>query len=470
MRFGCPLALMFALLAASPVLAQSPTSEAYTYRASDGRTIDADRGVIYVLENRDDPGSREIPLAWMRLRSPADSPSAPIVYLAGGPGGSGIATLDGPRQPMFLALLEVADVIVFDQRGVGASGALPRCQVEAPFDASQPLTEVTYTAYAAQTFETCVAEWQGQGIDLSGYTTEEAADDVADLAASLGERRVNLMGISYGTHLAFSILRRHPELVDRVVLASVEGPDQTVKLPAAVDAAFERIDAAVPDLELVELMHRVHQAYAQPQPLTIHGPNGETATFYADAFALQMMAGFIAKNPDGVSDLALFYSALDQGAGDAIAPFIYGAFLAEPMAFSGMTEATDIASGVSLERRRLLAEQAPSSLLGLAVNFPMPQLVDALPGQDLGDAFRAPVLWNGPALILSGDLDIRTPMDEQATAIAGLSGAQTILVHNGGHDLFEAHPDVPGILVEFFSGRPVTIERLDLPAPVLEQP
>ena len=58
MRFACPLALMFALLAASPVLAQSPTSEAYTYRASDGRTIDADRGVIYVLENRDDPGSR----------------------------------------------------------------------------------------------------------------------------------------------------------------------------------------------------------------------------------------------------------------------------------------------------------------------------------------------------------------------------------------------------------------------------
>ncbi|WP_051257291.1 alpha/beta fold hydrolase [Brevundimonas aveniformis] len=470
MRFACPLAFMFALLAASPVLAQPPTVEAFDYRAADGRTIRAERGVIYVPENRDDAGTRQIPLAWVRLRSTAAAPGAPIIYLAGGPGGSGISTLEGPRQPVFLALLEVSDIVFFDQRGVGASGALPTCTAEAPFNFRQPLTEASYTDYAAGALSTCATVWREQGIDLSGYTTPEAADDVADLAAALGAPRVNLMGISYGTHLAFSILRRHPELIDRIVLASVEGPDQTVKRPDAIDAAFGRIDAAMPDVELVDLMRRVHAAYAEPQPMTVRSPDGEAATFYIDAFAIQMMAGFIAKNPSGLSDLAMLYGALDQGAADAVAPFVYGAFFGEPMTFSGMAEATDIASGVSTERRRLIAEQAPTALLGSAANFPMPQLADLLPELDLGEGFRETVLWDGPALILSGDLDVRTPMDEQATAISGLSGAQTILVHNGGHDLFEAHPDVPGILVEFFSGRPVTIERLDLPAPVLEQP
>lgn len=465
MRFAFPLALSLVLFAASPVLAQTPTSEAFAFRAADGREINADRGVIYVPETRSHPDARQIPVAWVRLRSTARTPGAPIIYLAGGPGGSGIATLDGPRQPVFLALLEVSDVVVFDQRGVGASGALAPCSAQSPFDASQPLTEATYTAYAADALTACATVWRDQGIDLSGYTTPEAADDVADLAAALGAPRVNLMGISYGTHLAFSILRRHPALIDRVVLASVEGPDQTVKRPDAIDAAFGRIDAAMPEVELVDLMRRVHAAYAEPQPMTVRSPDGEAATFYIDAFAIQMMAGFIAKNPSGLSDLAMLYGALDQGAADAVAPFVYGAFFGEPMTFSGMAEATDIASGVSTERRRLIAEQAPTALLGSAANFPMPQLADLLPGLDLGEDFRAQVSWDGPVLILSGDLDVRTPLEEQAEATAGLSGGQTIIVHNGGHDLFEAHPDVPTILLDFFSGRIVPATRLELAAP-----
>ena len=54
-------------------------------------------------------------------------------------------------------------------------------------------------------------------------------------------------------------------------------------------------------------------------------------------------------------------------------------------------------------------------------------------------------------LLLSGDLDVRTPLEEQAEATAGLKRLHRILVRNGGHDLFEAHPDVPAILVDFFS-------------------
>ena len=44
--------------------------------------------------------------------------------------------------------------------------------------------------------------------------------------------------------LAFAAMRQHPRSIGRVALASVEGMSQTVKLPAHVDAAFARIDAA----------------------------------------------------------------------------------------------------------------------------------------------------------------------------------------------------------------------------------
>jgi pimeloyl-ACP methyl ester carboxylesterase len=72
-----------------------------------------------------------------------------------------------------------------------------------------------------------------------------------------------------------------------------------------------------------------------------------------------------------------------------------------------------------------------------------------------------------PVLLFAGDLDVRTPLEEQARATAGLANLHRILVRNGGHDLFEAHPDVPRLLVDFFAGRPVTIRELQLPAPRL---
>jgi hypothetical protein len=50
-------------------------------------------------------------------------------------------------------------------------------------------------------------------------------------------------------------------------------------------------------------------------------------------------------------------------------------------------------------------------------------------------------------------------------ATAGLKRLHRILVRNGGHDLFEAHPQVAGILVDFFSGRKVGVTELTLPPP-----
>ena len=75
----------------------------------------------------------------------------------------------------------------------------------------------------------------------------------------------------------------------------------------------------------------------------------------------------------------------------------------------------------------------------------MPQLRGAVPGLDLGDGFQRESSSSIPVLLLSGDLDVRTPLEEQAEATAGLKRLHRILVRNGGHDLFEAHPQVPEI-------------------------
>jgi pimeloyl-ACP methyl ester carboxylesterase len=263
------------------------------------------------------------------------------------------------------------------------------------------------------------------------------------------------------------MMRRHPLSVGRVAFSSVEGMSQTVKLPAHVDATYARIDAAVGG-GLVERMRRVH-ARLDARPLTLTaGPPDARISFRMDSFAARRMAGGLMADPAGYARVAGAYAALEAGQGQAVAQPLYDFFYRTPISV-GMGDLMDVASGITDARQALIARQAPASLLGLSVNFPMPQLRRAVAGLDLGDAFRREIRSNHPVLVFEGDLDVRTPLEEQAIATSGLSRMHRILVRNGGHNLFEAHPDVANILIAFFSGRPVTVRELTLPRPSLEQ-
>lgn len=455
------LTALFAL-GAAPAAAAAPLKiEPTTFKLADGTDLPVERGSFSVPEDRNDQRSRRIDIGFIRFKSTAARPGRPIVYLAGGPGGSGVGAAHGARQPVFLALRAVADVIALDQRGVGLSNHIPLCTAGRKLDSAEPLTEASLSAYYRETLERCLVQWRSAGVAVNGYTTEQSADDIEALRLALGAKKVDLWGISYGTHLAFATMRRHPRSIGRVALASAEGMDQTVKLPAHVDATFERIERFAPGLRA--RMRRVHARFdSTPQTFTL--ANGGPS-FSADSFPLRMMAGILPKNPDGIGQLAGAYQALEASRTEALAPLIYGHFFKNPLTMNGMTELMDLSSGITDARLALIRRQATASLVGTATNFPMPQLRGAVPGLDLGDRFRREIVSTLPVLLLSGDLDVRTPLEEQAAATAGLKRLHRIVVRNGGHDLFEAHPDVPRILADFFAGRKVTVTELALPEP-----
>jgi hypothetical protein len=67
--------------------------------------IAAEFGRLVVPEKRSNPESREIELAFIRLRSTAPHPGPPLFFLQGGPGASGIDALRWDL-PWFTALQE----------------------------------------------------------------------------------------------------------------------------------------------------------------------------------------------------------------------------------------------------------------------------------------------------------------------------------------------------------------------------
>jgi pimeloyl-ACP methyl ester carboxylesterase len=454
---------------AIPAAALAQAAGSFSFKPQKGEAVEAERGVFEVPEDRRDPGSRRIKLSYVRFRSTAAKPGPPLIYLAGGPGGTGSGAASGPRFPIFMALREVGDVIAFDQRGTGLSNHIPpRPRPPGP---PPPFTRAGLTAYLRAEFANAWADWTAAGVAMRGYNTNESADDVDDLRQHLGAERMHVWGISYGSHLGLAVLRRHGDKVDRVALASLEGQDQTVKRPARWDVYLQQVDrlmgqdpaarAAVPDL--LALMRRVHaRMEAEPVKMTVR-LGVEPTEVRVGGFAVQMLAGSLAANPGTLGMLPGLYRALNEG---NTAPF--GAFASQMgglLGVSGMPEAMDLASGISPRKLAMVEREAKTAVIGDALNFPMPQLLGVVPGVDLGEAFRAPFKIPNRSLLIAGSLDGRTVLAEQAEVAAQFQNKSQILVENSGHNVLEAHPQVQELLVRFFRGETVADTRLTLPPP-----
>lgn len=450
-------------------LAQATSPGPFRFKGWRGAETDAERGFFEVPEDRRDPKARKIRLSYVRFASTAARPGPPIIYLAGGPGGTATGTMTGPRFPILLALREHADVIAFDQRGTGLSNHIPRRPTFA--GALPAFTRAGLTAHVRAEFAKAWTEWTAQGVAMAGYNTAESADDIDDLRKHLGAEQIDLWGISYGSHLGLSVLKRHGKRVRRVALASLEGQDQTVKRPGRSDLYLKRVDtlldadpavrAAVPDL--LALMRRVHaKLEAEPAKMTVTF-RGAPAEAMVGGFAVQMAAGSLVANPETLTMLPGMYRALDAGNTAVLTPMM--GQLTGLLGIGGMPETMDLASGISPAKLKVVEREAKTAVFGDALNFPMPHLLDVVPGVDLGEGFRKPIGIDHPSLLVQGTLDGRTVLEEQAEVAAQFRNKAQVTVENAGHNVFEAHPQVQALLVRFFAGEKVADTKLALPAP-----
>ncbi|MEM7051577.1 MAG: alpha/beta fold hydrolase [Acidobacteriota bacterium] len=436
------------------------------FEAADGRSVAAEAGWFEVPANRHRGGEERLTLRFVRFPSTADRPGAPIVYLAGGPGGSGIAAARGSRFELFQALRRVADVIAFDQRGTGASDAPEPCSQGWAVPLSEVGSRDVYEAAVRRAVAGCRDEWRRRGVDLDAFTTEESADDLEDLRRFLGVEKLQLWAISYGTHLAMSVMRRHPERIERAVLAGAEGPDHTLKRPGDAEAmltAFaERPSADGGESALLADLERVLERL-EDEPAEVALPSGELARI--GPFDLRLLVSAMLRGPETMVQLPPALQAMAAGRFEALGGFL-------PRLRSGsiatMSAAMDVASGASPARRRLVAEGRSAGHLQGAINFPLGIMLETVPVRDLGESFRAPLESDIPALFISGTFDGRTPVSNAEELLPGFRRGAHLVLAGAGHSdpLFLSSPLILERMETFFGGGSVARrERIEVPFP-----
>ncbi|MCA1666690.1 MAG: alpha/beta hydrolase [Thermomicrobia bacterium] len=238
-------------------------------------------GEVIVPERHANPYGATIRLAVARFKGQFAAPgAAATIYLTGGPGDS---ILSAPNAAWFaFQQQETSDIILFDQRGTGQSIPsldCPEVKDQIRLDYTFPLSQTEDDSHALTASLACRDRLIKQGIDLSAYTSEESAADVNDIRAVFGYATINLLGVSYGTRLALTIMRDFPDTVRSAVLDSVVPPqiavlsESATNFAHALDGDFAacvgqgacHVDAATLDADLGIVVGRLNA-----NPVTLH--------------------------------------------------------------------------------------------------------------------------------------------------------------------------------------------------------
>jgi pimeloyl-ACP methyl ester carboxylesterase len=192
-------------------------------------------------------------------RRGAQPPAHTLVFLAGGPGGS--ATALGPVVAQVLGFLLPADtqVVLYDYRGTGQSGALDCPELQDDVGGRIDPADVRSCA-------------ERLGPRRSFYTTRDNVEDLEAVRRALGVDALELIGPSYGSQVAAAYALRYPERVEKLVLDGVVPPEGQDPLRRAVFQATARVLRSLcagdgcagitpdPVADLAELVARIRQA------------------------------------------------------------------------------------------------------------------------------------------------------------------------------------------------------------------
>lgn len=434
------LPLLFCLLftactpkSATPAAVRSLELTDCVLPTASGRQMDARCGTLSVPEDRSNPAGRQIALKIALIPAIKRKPAPdPLFMLAGGPGQSAVKTFPS----MLLSLTNIhegRDIVLVDQRGTGESNPL-RCLDP---DKDEDLTD-------EQVIERLQACPEKLDADPRFYTTEIAMQDLDAVRAALGYESINLYGASYGTRAALTYLRMFPERVRTITLDAVVDPGFIMFMDAARDgqqaldfffarcAADSACQSTFPDLqtEFDELLKRLEVA---PVKITIPHPvtNKPLTLTVTRRMVTNLVFGTL-YSPDLVATLPLSIHA--AAVDNNYEPLISQAYMLDAGLYDGMFYAVTCTEDAPLISAPEAEKLSQGSLFGNRT-LDFVEVCAKWPVQrgSVSVAFRAPVVSNVPALILSGEADPITPPWHAEKVAASFSNRLHLVFKGMGH-------------------------------------
>jgi pimeloyl-ACP methyl ester carboxylesterase len=408
-----------------------------------------------------------------RLAGAAPSHTA-VVGLAGGPGQAAVPLGEYIAEAIAPAL-GARDLLVFDQRGTGASSPLS-CAALSPAAAHSSST-------VSELVNRCAREL---GPSRGDFTTQESVEDIEALRQAGGYEKLVLYGTSYGTKVALEYAERYPQHVEALLLDSTEvpgGPEPfhlaTFKaMSPALRELCTRACAGITSNPVDDLSRLVAALERHPIKGHAYDQSGRPVAVSvnpADVYGL-LLAGD--ENPLLRAAMpAAVHAALHRDPGPLLRLVVLGRSSSSGEESSGIDGVLFYDTSCeetpfpwqrgATEATRAVEAEAALNALPASDFYPFsPEaglLFQTIPlcvsWPDAGPPPPAPSpLPNVPTLILSGGQDLRTPTENALRVAQQIPDAQVLKVPYTGHSVLgsDLSSCSANALKAFFAGTPVT--------------
>jgi pimeloyl-ACP methyl ester carboxylesterase len=424
--------------------ADAPSPGLHLAPCTQGRAhVRAECGTYGVYEDRAARAGRIVPLRIVVLKATHPTGRA-IAWITGGPGESAVADApqiaDGAFEKAVHALRERYDVVFVDNRGMGASNP-SHCDIAPRSDPAAYFTQLFPDAIV----HACRLAYAKKA-ELNHYNTNNAVDDLDDVRAALGYRKVVLFGGSYGTFFSFVFMRRHPEHVESAVLQGVDAP-HFQSIPGSPDGAQTALDDLIAKCGNDALCRARFPRFAEhfaalvrrfdDGPIPVRVTNPATKRVQTVRLAKEVFVDHLRQvlyDPEGAAyvpfvveqayrgDTVPLGKMIDVAARGIAGALDDGAYLsyscADFMPFVSPAQVAAVASRSFTGDLRVRAQRRACAIWNVR---PSPPSFDAIVRSDV------------PTLILSGSDDPATPPRYAAQALPYLRNGRQVLVRGAGH-------------------------------------
>jgi pimeloyl-ACP methyl ester carboxylesterase len=441
-------------------------------------TAGFDCSSLAVPLDRANPAGEQVTLSVARVKAASNPSNVAVVPLAGGPGQAAL-----PLKQTFASVMQPAianrDLLVFDQRGTGASGALA-CKA------------LNQRGSIVKLAENCANEI---GPRRAFFRTADSVQDIEALRVAGGYSKLVLFGVSYGTKVAEDYAAAYPQNVEALVLDSVvlpEGPDPfqrstLVGAPrvlkdlckgsacnGATDNVTRDLSSLASKLRKKSLRGKVVLSSGKRTSLTMGQndllaillagdlnptlraelPGSMRAALRGDTAPLLRLAVRSEGLTTGLSARGVAHQS--EGGGDSDALFLTTTCEEAPFAWTRAAGAEQRYNEVTAAAQAIPKTQlGPFSPAAAVQGGPIPYCLgwpDASPAPAASNALP-PVR----TLVLDGQMDLRTPYEDAAQIAQRIPGATVVEVPYTGHstvsaDLTENSTCTKTTLATFFAG------------------
>jgi pimeloyl-ACP methyl ester carboxylesterase len=469
------------LLASSPALSAGSSALSFS-PCTDNQGFGCTTVTVPLDRSGALPGT--IPLKVERMQAGGAPSTEAVIALAGGPGQAALP-LAGFITKALSPALSTRDLVMFDQRGTGASAPLSCPALSSSAGAAGIAT-------VGKLFERCALQL---GAARGQYTTQTSVEDIEAIRQAMGYEKLVLYGVSYGTKVALEYAARYPQNVSALVLDSVEptdGPDPfslaTLQAmnPVLAELCSEDACRGITATPLADLAHLAAILHNHPLRAAVYDGSGHRhvlSTSESDLLGV-LQAGDL--NP---ALRALLPAAVRSALRGDASPLVRLTLLADGLIPTiPSRQPTENSEGIDTAlNATTICEEAPfpwgrgdppaareaeanAALRALPSTafypFDANLALEAgtIPGcVDWPDAAPPPPVVgpppNVPTLILSGAQDLRTPTSGARKVAATIPDAQLLVVPYTGHSVLGTDFSGCALLAvkAFFGGLPVQV-------------